>query len=135
MPREAWPLPSNPALAHGYLVPPTIFRDVDHGSPLAREEIFGPVMAVFPFEDVDEVVALANDTDYGVGRRGLDPRRQEGAPDREGAPGRDGVGERLAAGADGGAVGRLRADGDGEVILSMGAGGLPGDQAHIREPR
>jgi betaine-aldehyde dehydrogenase len=50
----------------GYFVPPTIFSDVDNAMKIAREEIFGPVMAVLPFEDADEVVRLANDTDYGL---------------------------------------------------------------------
>jgi betaine-aldehyde dehydrogenase len=47
-------------------VPPTIFYDVENSMRIAREEIFGPVMAVLPFDDVDEAVRLANDTDYGL---------------------------------------------------------------------
>jgi betaine-aldehyde dehydrogenase len=50
----------------GYFVPPTIFTEVDNAMKIAREEIFGPVMAVLPFEDVDEVIRVANDTDYGL---------------------------------------------------------------------
>jgi betaine-aldehyde dehydrogenase len=50
----------------GYFVPPTIFYDVDNAMKIAREEIFGPVMAVLPFEDVDEAIRLSNDTDYGL---------------------------------------------------------------------
>ena len=46
-------------------MPPTIF-EATNGLRIAREEIFGPVMAVLPFADVDEVVALANDTEYGL---------------------------------------------------------------------
>ncbi len=58
--------PDDPALAGGYFVPPAIFVDVDHSMRIAREEIFGPVMALLPFDDVDQVVGLANDTEYGL---------------------------------------------------------------------
>jgi acyl-CoA reductase-like NAD-dependent aldehyde dehydrogenase len=58
--------PSDPALSGGYFVPPTIFYDVDNSQRIAREEIFGPVMSVIPFTDVDEAVRVANDNDYGL---------------------------------------------------------------------
>jgi acyl-CoA reductase-like NAD-dependent aldehyde dehydrogenase len=58
--------PRDPSLERGYFVPPTIFYDVDNAMRIAREEIFGPVMSVLPFDDADEVVRLANDTDYGL---------------------------------------------------------------------
>lgn len=54
------------ALADGYFVAPTVFGDVDHDSSLAREEIFGPVLSVLRFHDEDEVVAKANDSDFGL---------------------------------------------------------------------
>jgi len=57
--------PEDPALANGYFVPPTIF-EATNDIRLAREEIFGPVAAVIPFSDVDEVVRLSNDTEYGL---------------------------------------------------------------------
>lgn len=57
--------PTDPALVGGYFVPPTIFEATNEVR-LAREEIFGPVAAVIPFSEVDEVVRLANDTDYGL---------------------------------------------------------------------
>jgi betaine-aldehyde dehydrogenase len=50
----------------GYFVRPTIFYDAHNDMKIAREEIFGPVMAVIPFDDPDDVVRLANDTDYGL---------------------------------------------------------------------
>ena len=53
-------------LADGYFVAPTVFGDVDHDSSLAREEIFGPVLSVLRFHDEDEVVAKANDSDFGL---------------------------------------------------------------------
>ena len=45
---------------------PTIFDDVAPDDPLAREEIFGPVLSVIPFDTEEEAIALANDTEYGL---------------------------------------------------------------------
>jgi acyl-CoA reductase-like NAD-dependent aldehyde dehydrogenase len=59
-------LPNDPRLANGYFVPPTVFADVDNRATIAREEIFGPVMSVIPFSDVDDVLAMANDNEYGL---------------------------------------------------------------------
>jgi aldehyde dehydrogenase (NAD+) len=53
-------------LGSGFFMSPAVFADVDPASPLAREEIFGPVVAVIPFDTEDEAVALANDSDYGL---------------------------------------------------------------------
>jgi acyl-CoA reductase-like NAD-dependent aldehyde dehydrogenase len=50
----------------GYFVAPTIFAGVDNSMRIAREEIFGPVVGVIPYRDVDEAVAIANDSDYGL---------------------------------------------------------------------
>src|ERR1019366_9400552 len=49
----------DPPLAGGYYVEPTIFADVDNRSRLAQEEIFGPVLAVIPFDSEEEVIAAA----------------------------------------------------------------------------
>jgi acyl-CoA reductase-like NAD-dependent aldehyde dehydrogenase len=54
------------ALARGYFVQPTIFAQVDGGMKIAREEIFGPVLAAIPFEDEDDLIAKANDSVYGL---------------------------------------------------------------------
>lgn len=54
-------------LADGYFVAPTVFGDVDNASPLAQEELFGPVLSVIRFRTEEEAVALANDTRYGLG--------------------------------------------------------------------
>lgn len=50
----------------GYFVEPTIFAGVEDDMTIAKEEIFGPVVAAMPFEDLDEVIARANDTTYGL---------------------------------------------------------------------
>ena len=54
-------------LAQGNYVAPTLFADVDNRSTIAQQEIFGPVLSVLPFTDEAEAIALANDTDYGLG--------------------------------------------------------------------
>jgi aldehyde dehydrogenase (NAD+) len=51
----------------GYYVQPTVFGDVSNDMTIAREEIFGPVLVVIPYDTLDEAVAIANDTPYGLG--------------------------------------------------------------------
>ena len=51
----------------GWFVQPTVFADVSNSDTIAREEIFGPVLAVIPYEGVDEAVAIANDSEFGLG--------------------------------------------------------------------
>jgi betaine-aldehyde dehydrogenase len=57
---------SGGALDRGYFVEPTIFYDVDNSARIAREEIFGPVAAVIPFDDEEDALKIANDTHYGL---------------------------------------------------------------------
>ncbi|MFC9056421.1 aldehyde dehydrogenase family protein [Streptomyces sp. NPDC057074] len=54
-------------LEHGYFVQPSVFGGVTNEMRIAREEIFGPVMSILPFDEVDEAIAVANDSDYGLG--------------------------------------------------------------------
>jgi len=54
-------------LSRGYFLQPTLFIDANPDSALVREEIFGPVLAVMPFDTEEEAVALANDNVYGLG--------------------------------------------------------------------
>ncbi len=51
----------------GCFVQPTIFDDVDHNDPLAREEIFGPVLSIIPFDSEEQAINMANDSIYGLG--------------------------------------------------------------------
>ncbi|MEU3980679.1 aldehyde dehydrogenase family protein [Streptomyces sp. NPDC026672] len=53
-------------LANGFFVPPTVFTGVTDDMTIAREEIFGPVVAAIPFDSVDEVLRRANDTPFGL---------------------------------------------------------------------
>ncbi|MEM9603567.1 MAG: aldehyde dehydrogenase family protein [Pseudomonadota bacterium] len=53
-------------LDKGYYVQPTVFADVNNDMTIAREEIFGPVLSIIPFDTEEEAVAIANDTAYGL---------------------------------------------------------------------
>lgn len=53
-------------LEKGYFASPTIFINVDNHMTIAQEEIFGPVMSVITYNDVDEAIKIANDTKYGL---------------------------------------------------------------------
>lgn len=53
--------------AAGYFLPITVLADVSPGSAISRNEVFGPVLVVTPFDSEEEAVSLANDTDYGLG--------------------------------------------------------------------
>ena len=66
--RLAWQGTTPPGLAAsgGFYVPPAIFADVQPGHAIAREEIFGPVLAVLRARDLDAAFALANDVDYAL---------------------------------------------------------------------
>jgi betaine-aldehyde dehydrogenase len=50
----------------GYWLAPTVVESTSTDEPVWREEVFGPVVAVMPFDDEDEAIALANDTEYGL---------------------------------------------------------------------
>ena len=56
-----------PGLPGGFFIEPTVLADVTNDMRIAREEIFGPVVVAIPFEDEAQAVALANDSDYGLG--------------------------------------------------------------------
>jgi acyl-CoA reductase-like NAD-dependent aldehyde dehydrogenase len=71
-------------LDRGYFVEPTVFADVTNSFTIAQEEIFGPVLSVIPYGDIDEAIAIANDSSYGLGgtvwtsdpQRGVDVARR-----------------------------------------------------------
>jgi aldehyde dehydrogenase (NAD+) len=53
-------------LGKGYFVKPTVFANVTNDMTIAREEIFGPVLSILGYDNVDDAVRIANDTDYGL---------------------------------------------------------------------
>ncbi len=53
-------------LAKGYFARPTVFANVSNEMTIAREEIFGPVLSIIPYDDEDQAVEIANDTPYGL---------------------------------------------------------------------
>ncbi len=66
--RGSWPAADGRRdMDRGWFVEPTVFADVDNSSTIAQEEIFGPVLSVIAYGDVDDAVRIANDSDYGLG--------------------------------------------------------------------
>ena len=55
-----------PDLEKGWFVEPTLFADVDNSMTIAQEEIFGPVLSLIPYDTLDDAIAIANDSDYGL---------------------------------------------------------------------
>jgi len=53
-------------LEHGYFVRPTVFSEVEPQMTIAQEEIFGPVLAIQPYEGEEDAVRIANDSSYGL---------------------------------------------------------------------
>ena len=86
-------------LHRGYFVRPTVFADATNQMAIAREEIFGPVLVIIPFKTEDEVIAMANDTVYGltnyVQTRDMDRARRVARAMRSGMVEINGVGRRL----------------------------------------
>jgi aldehyde dehydrogenase (NAD+) len=62
-------------LERGYYVKPTVFSDVTNDMTIAREEIFGPVLAIIAYDSLDQAIAIGNDTPYGLAAyiQGKDP--------------------------------------------------------------
>ena len=59
-------LPTGDGLENGWYIRPTLFANVNNQMRIAREEIFGPVLTVIPFNTIEEAIEIANDSDYGL---------------------------------------------------------------------
>ena len=85
---------TRPECGDGWFVEPTIFTGVDNEMRIAREEVFGPVLSIIPFEDEDEAFAIANDTPYGLAA-GVWTRTSDGRSARPSGRGRHRLGQYL----------------------------------------
>ncbi len=103
-------VPEGAPFDRGFWIEPTIFTDVTNDMRIAREEIFGPVLVVQRYDGVDEAVALANDTDYGLTARRLVRGLRAGARGRRATPRGHGLDQQLAHDRPGAAVRRLQAE-------------------------
>ena len=79
----------------GYFVEPTVLTNTSPDMKVVREEIFGPVVVAAPFQSLDEIAAVANDTDYGLGAGHLDQGHLQGARPGQEDPGRHGLDQLL----------------------------------------
>src|SRR5262249_49964763 len=59
-------LPSEKHLAGGYWIAPSVLTDVSPTAPIMREEVFGPVVGIIPFDNEEEAIEIANSVDYGL---------------------------------------------------------------------
>ena len=77
-------VPRHGARRRRLLVPPTVLTPTDPTDRMLHEEIFGPVVAVVPFDDEADAIRIANDSDFGLSGLDLDPRRRPRAAGRRG---------------------------------------------------
>ncbi len=87
---------ANASASKGYFVEPTIFDNVNDDMTIAKDEIFGPVVSVLPFKSLDEVIARANNTYYGLAAGDLDQKHRQGACLCQGSESRHGLGQLLS---------------------------------------
>ena len=104
-------------LAGGFYIEPTVFRG-NNKMRIFQEEIFGPVLSVATFKTEEEAIALSNDTLYGLGAGGVDPRRLARLPDGPRAEGGAGVDELLHLYPAHAAFGGYKQSGIGRKIIA-----------------
>ena len=126
--------PTDPALADGAYLMPTVFDGVSNEMRIAREEIFGPVVSVIPFDTEEEALRLANATPYGLS--GSIWSRDIGRALRtaKGAAGRGDQRQLEQLGPHRGAVRRLQDVGDRPRARDVGARAVHRDQERVHRP-
>ena len=117
--------------AGGFWMEPTIFDDVDPTMAIAREEIFGPVLSVIPFDTEAEALALANDNEFGLGSAVWTTRPGPGDPRRAPAAGRRRLGEHPLRPARREPVRRRQAERHRTRARDGGAGRVPRVEARL----
>ena len=122
------------ALDRGYFVEPTIFYDVDNAARIAREEIFGPVACVIPFDDEHEALAHRQRHLFRPGGGGLDARHLPRDAGGQEPARRDRLGEPHAADLRRSALGRLQTERHRPRAGQMGRRGIPQRQAGVHQP-
>jgi delta 1-pyrroline-5-carboxylate dehydrogenase len=117
-----------PQFEHGFFYEPTVLTNVDHSFRIMREETFGPTTPIMAYRTFDEAIALANDSDYGLGANlySNDPRKIKQYYEEVKA-GACWVNDPLT-GNDAGPFGDMKVSG-GARAGRGGAGRVPGDQA------
>ena len=123
------------ALDRGLFVEPTIFYDVDNSARIAREEIFGPVAAVIPFDDEEDAIRIANDTDYGLAAAVWTRDIFRAMRTVKRLARRHRVGQPHAADVRRGAVGRLQAKWHRPRAREVGCRGVPAREAGAHQPQ
>ena len=118
-------------LAKGYFVAPTVFVDVQDTMRIAREEIFGPVACVLPFDSDEEVVARRERHQLRARGRRVDPRHRPGPPSRRRAPRGNRVGEHLQPARSRGALRWLPDERLGQGGGCGVAGGVPQHEGRL----
>ena len=89
--------PSDPALSGGIYYLPTILSGLPNDAEICREEVFGPVLTVLPFDDETQVIDMANDNEYGLAAGLWSPRFSQMLARRQSHPRRHGVDQHLQA--------------------------------------
>ena len=114
----------------GWFVEPTLFVDVDNSMTIAQEEIFGPVLCVIPYEDDDDAVRIANESNYGLSGGVVSASEERAHGDRTAHPHRLHRRQRRPLVRRGLTVRWLQGQRDRPPVWDRGSGAVSRDQGH-----
>ena len=117
-------------LPKGWFVEPTLFVDVDNSMTIAQEEIFGPVLVVIPYEDDDDAVRIANESNYGLSGGVVSASEERAHRHRPAHPHRLHRRQRWPLVRRRLALRRLQGQRDRPPVRDRGSGAVPRDQGH-----